>query len=889
MNVVFPKILFVQVMFVAVLLSCSYQANASELPIKKILILHAQMGSNWEVQTDNAFRKQLDLHFGDEAQLMVEHMTGSDFNRLIATEELVDYYRIKYPPGLLNVIVFAGEPSVRFYLDEGRDVFKDIPAILVLNDRSKLHTRLKEDDGVVIEWSEDPKSTLELGKALFPGSSKIVVLHGLANYDITISKPFIEKIKENAGAMQVEVVAGLSIDDVGSYVSQLSDDVLVFPLLSELDSQGNIHSFTDFFYATVNASYQPHLSLWEDFTKVPFGVGVVVNSDVLGKTMGDITKQFIDGASVASIGSVRIINVPMVHWELLKKWNIPLAKLPEGTIIVDREYTFFETHRWAVISVSFLVILQTILILILLLNRRALIKIDSDLKLAVKDLRSSESRIRKLIDDSPNGIYVRRGDHYLLVNQNLSQMLGYSSEELLNKDFSILELVPEDLKERIGEEFLAPLGNSAALVPKQTQVVTKSGVRIDIEFVANTIEWDGEEALLGFMRDVTEQRKLESQLMRAQKLDAIGRLAGGVAHDFNNLMTVIMGSSEMAMMYLDDKDLLKSRLNEILQTTDRAASLTRKLLTFSKKQVVEPRPLDIAAVLTDLEKMLSRLIGEDINLAVNVADDLNAIEADPTQIEQIIVNLIVNSRDAMPLGGKLTITATNTKSIEEKKSSDEESLNGCYVKLVVKDSGAGMTEEVKNHLYEPFFTTKDEIGGTGLGLSTVYGIIQSYDGAIFVKSEIDVGTTFTIYIPALEHKISKDNKSNSEAATSGGNETILLVEDEEIVRKMVSSVLGRYGYTVISADAAIKGVEIFKANPELFDMVLTDVIMPEMNGATMVDKMRSDAPRLKVLFMSGHSDNAIADKGVLLPGLHFLSKPFHSQTLARKIREVLDS
>jgi PAS domain S-box-containing protein len=400
--------------------------------------------------------------------------------------------------------------------------------------------------------------------------------------------------------------------------------------------------------------------------------------------------------------------------------------------------------------------------------------------------------------------------------------------------------------------------------------------------------------IIGTTQDITEAdraeaalRRSEEQLRQSQKMEAVGRLAGGVAHDFNNLLTVITCYSSMSLRQMDKSNALRKYSEEIQAAAERAASLTGQLLAFSRKQVLQPRIIDLNDTVAGIEKMLRRLIGEDVELCTLFDPELGHVKADPSQFEQVILNLGVNARDAMPRGGKLTIQTANVLLDQKTRFRNRDLEVGEYVMVAITDTGVGMTEEVKAHLFEPFFTTKGVGRGTGLGLATCYGIICQSDGDIRVYSELNCGTTFKIYLPRVDAPATTTTVTTDPEALPEGSESVLIVEDEATVRRLAASVLRGVGYQVQEARDAMEALSLIEAR-QPFDLVVTDVIMPKMSGKELYDKMKVIAPRIKVLFMSGYTDDALAHHGVLGPELSFLEKPFSPAGLARKVREVID-
>jgi two-component system cell cycle sensor histidine kinase/response regulator CckA len=386
-----------------------------------------------------------------------------------------------------------------------------------------------------------------------------------------------------------------------------------------------------------------------------------------------------------------------------------------------------------------------------------------------------------------------------------------------------------------------------------------------------------------------ERKKLEGQLRQAQKMEAIGQLTGGIAHDFNNMLMVIIGYSELVLQRLKADDPLRSDIEQVKLAGDRASLLTRQLLAFSRKQVLQPKVLDINAVLTNMDRMLQRLIGEDIALVAEPAPRLWRAYADPGQIEQVIMNLAVNARDAMPQGGKLTIETANVQLDDAYVRQHAGSKPGPHVMLAVNDTGCGMDSETQARIFEPFFTTKEPGKGTGLGMSTVYGIVKQSGGYIWVYSEVGRGTTFKIYLPRVEGVVETVEPGVSPARSVRGSETILLVEDDNAVRKLIHSTLHVYGYTVLEAHHSKHAIQVCERHAGPIHLMVTDVVMPEMSGRELAERLKPSHPDMKVLFMSGYTDKGIVHHGELVPGTAFLQKPFTPNALARKVREVLDA
>jgi two-component system cell cycle sensor histidine kinase/response regulator CckA len=521
----------------------------------------------------------------------------------------------------------------------------------------------------------------------------------------------------------------------------------------------------------------------------------------------------------------------------------------------------------------------------------------NEYRLTIEALRESEERFNQILDEAPVGyLELDREGKILRVNQKELEMLGHTAEEMRGKP--IWSFYAEEKITR--HVTLSKISGDVSFHDTfERTAIRKDGTTLPV-LVVDRITRDKEGRITGIrstVEDLTERRrteetlrKSEEQLRQWQKVEAIGRLAGGVAHDFNNLLMTIKGCSELLLNDFDGRDPRRDEVEEIRKAAERATSLTRQLLAFGRRQVLQPQVLDLNAVVANMNKMLHRLIGEDIQLNTVLDGDLWPVRVDPGQIEQVLMNLAVNARDAMPHGGKLTIETTNVIHDEEYAREHVSVKPGLYVLLAVSDTGLGMDKETQSHLFEPFFTTKEEGKGSGLGLSTAYGIVKQSGGNIWPYSAPGKGTTFKIYLPRVE-KSTKRYRPKAAAVTMapGGTETILLVEDEDSVRAMVSKVLRSKGYTVLEASQGQEALQVSEHHEGPIQLMVTDVVMPHMSGRELAEKLASFRPAMGVLYMSGYPDKAIIHHGILEAGTAFLQKPFTLNALEWKVREVLDA
>jgi len=473
----------------------------------------------------------------------------------------------------------------------------------------------------------------------------------------------------------------------------------------------------------------------------------------------------------------------------------------------------------------------------------------------------------------------------IFVNETFLRTYGHAKNELIGKSINIIhsEKNPTDLLDQIIPESIKNGWQG------EVTDVRKDGQEFTCYLKTTAVQDESGRPLviIGVSHDLTERKQLEAQLRQSQKMEAIGQLAGGIAHDFNNLLTVIDGYVELLTTRMNENSTQNNWVNQIKRASERAGSLTRQLLAFSRRQILQPRLIDVNQLVKEMSILLKRLIGEDVELTSILSNDIGHIKADPSQIEQVLMNLVVNARDAMPEGGQLTIGTKQVYLDPEYAIHHSDVTPGNYVLLSVSDTGIGMSAEIQEHIFEPFFTTKEKGKGTGLGLATVYGIVKQSEGHIWVYSEIGRGTSFKIYLPCLESGKSEQAETEKEEFDIRGSETILVVEDEFMVRELVCDTLRNYGYTVLEASNGKIARQVFEQALEKINLVLTDVIMPEMSGRKLIEILSSIHPGIKSLYMSGYTDEAILNHRVLEPGMAFIQKPFTPTALAKKVREVL--
>ena len=501
-------------------------------------------------------------------------------------------------------------------------------------------------------------------------------------------------------------------------------------------------------------------------------------------------------------------------------------------------------------------------------------------------LRASEERFRALVENSSDALLlIDAQGRVTYLTPSSARHLGWTPEQMVGR--SILDFLHPEDREMVAARVAASLRQPGKSIIEEIRFHHADGTWRIMEGVGvNRLADPAVAGIVVNVRDISERRKLEEQLRQAQKMEAVGQLAGGVAHDFNNLLTAILGYCHLMLDEIPEEDPLRLDLLEIQAAGDRAASLTRQLLAFSRRQMLQPQVVDINTLVAQLEKLLRRLISEDVELVTVLAPDLRQVTVDPASVEQILVNLAVNARDAMPAGGRLTIETANVELDDTYAVTHVTMKPGPYVMVAVGDTGEGMDAATRVRVFEPFFTTKEQGTGSGLGLATVYGMVKQSGGYIWVYSEPGHGTMFKVYLPPIESPSMAPAGSDAEGAH--GSETVLLVEDEDAVRALAREVLRRYGYVVLEARHGVDALRVAERHPDEIHLLVTDVVMPHMSGRELAERLGTVRPKMKTLFMSGYTDHALMHED-RTPGGAFLQKPFTPGVFARQVRRTLDA
>ena len=801
----------------------------------------------------------------------------------------------KYEGRRFDLIITVFDGALRFLMDEGKALSPESPCLaLYAQERRNL-----ERGGEKVVQSPlyyDIRGTLELALTLFPRTERIVFVTGTGKTDLAFEKKARMDFGPWGRKLAFEYTGGRSVEDLLKQAAHLAKGTLVIYGRVEADITGKIYSTRDVAVDLAGASSVPVFCLATSQLDTGVVGGSMVDVEGLSAMLAGALSS-LGGSAPLTIEPASHFVRPMVNWDQIRRWNVRESLIPGNTLVKDRPMTLWTLYRGTVIAAVVLLAVLTGLTLSLSLeNRRR--------KKAETEVRENEEKYRVLTESMKDVVWALDVESmtFLYVSPSVFQLRGFTAEEVmaLTLDGVLKEEDRKTLKNRIlkrRDDFLSGGGNPGLFFTDELEQPCKDGSAIWVEVISRFCrnEKTGRVELRGVTRDISERKKAESerehlqeQLVQSRKMESVGLLAGGVAHDFNNMLNVIFGHSDIAMEDLDEKHPVYEDLRAIRKAAEHSADLTRQLLAFARKQTVAPRVIDLNNTVEGMLRMLCRLIGEDIDLAWMPGKSLWTVNIDPGQMDQILVNLCVNARDAIKGVGKITIETANAVVDAGYCESHLDSLPGSYVVLMVSDNGCGMDKQTRQRIFEPFFTTKGLGHGTGLGLATVYGIVKQNNGFINVYSEPGEGTTFKIFLTSHAEKAETVRGREPERIIPAGNETVLVVEDEALILKVATTILKNLGYTVLSATTPVEALGMAADHEGEIHLLVTDVIMPEMNGRELSEKILELYPGIRCLFMSGYTANVIAHHGVLDGGVNFIQKPFSKKNLATKVRDVLD-
>jgi len=851
----------------------------------------------WPLAMFLTCRSELETRTGRGVEMMMEHPGGEVF---ISNPKALDAYnylfRSRYE-GKIDYIVAWGPATG---LPQIATQLPGVPVVLssILYPAEKPHPPLPDN------VYHDPlylgvTGTVQAALHVLPDTRSIIVITGTGAFGSRYERFTRMELGNEYQGRTLEYWAGVPLPELEARVGALPEYTIIVYLAQAMDKAGNSY---------VPQAVLQHLS---PLASVPiFGVadtyigkgilgGYVFSSAVAGRRAADIIARLEAGQEVKTTGPVDTLDVLEFDWEQMQRWGVSEDQLPAHAEMMNRPASFFVRNPAVLpglfFSVAFIVLGLLVYVWYLYQREDLLKKIILHEQREIK-LHEKYSAVINITSDAI--ITVDLDGNITLFSTGAERMFGYATEEMIGSHIS--RLYPADMRAQ-QQKLLEDTLSSGSLQGVESLRQTADGRIIPVEITLNALKDDqgNPSGLVGTIRDITnrkeaekQQARLEEQLHQSQKMESIGRLAGGVAHDFNNLLTAIQGFSDILHESLPPGSPLTEYVEEIQRAGDSAAGLTGQLLAFSRKQIVAPERLNLNTIVAQSEKMLRRIIGEDIELIVKPEEGIADVLLDPGQIEHVLINLAVNSRDAMPRGGTLTLATSMTSATGKDCETCHNPMDGDYVLLSVSDTGEGIDPETQQNIFEPFFTTKEKGKGTGLGLSTIHGIVHQNKGHIHVWSEPGQGTTFNMHWPAAPPQHDEAEKISSKKPppkTARGTETVLVVEDQEVVLKLAAGILRSHGYTVVTAKDGLEAITKFREEQLRIDILLTDVVMPRMGGKELYEHLQTPYPHLKAVFMSGYTDSAIVQQGILDKDIEYIQKPFKPAELARKIRQVLDA
>ncbi|MBE0574795.1 MAG: response regulator [Desulfuromonadales bacterium] len=800
---------------------------------------------------------------------------------------IVNLLRHKLADKRVEIVITNGALATEFMAKEGKDLFPDATVLALISPNyqilSPAYVRVMN-----IPWQVDPAGTLDVALDLFPETRQVFVVTG-ANDRIL---PFLDEAKEafgsREGKLNFEYSNKMTHEEMLQRVASLPKNTIVIysPFFS--DSTGRTFVPAEVVVNVCKVANSPVFATLEEYLGSGIVGGSLLRTEDVGENAVKIALDYLSGQLKLTepVTTFATSHWVAFDWRELTRWKVDHLPRPEDSIIINRPQTLWGQYKIPIIvaMITFL-FLTALLIALLLLNRR--------LQRTKDEAIESKERFRLLVENAPDAIFVRNKECFTFLNNAALTLLGANSaEDLLGTP--IIERY--HLKSR-GEilKRMTLLNEERKAAPlTQSVCLQLDGTEIDVESTAVPINFQGVEGALVFMRNITDRveeekrrQHLEEQLHQAQKIESIGQLAGGIAHDYNNMLSVIIGRTELAQMRIHKPESLHNDLDQILQAAIRSRNITQQLLAFARKQIIAPRVLDLNETVESMLTMLKQLLGENIDLVWQPKKGLWPVELDPSQMDQILANLCINARDAIADIGKMTIE-TDRVSFDQAYCHDHAGfIPGDYVMLAVSDNGCGMDKKTLDKIFEPFFTTKGLGNGTGLGLSMVYGVVKQHNGFINVYSEPGEGTTFRIYLPRYTGQIAEECEAVGGELLKGQGETVLVVEDEASILTLIEEMLSDFGYKVLTANSPSEALDLASAHQCEIHLLITDVVMPEMNGRVLAGRLQLKHPQLKCLYMSGYTANVIAHHGVLDKGIHFIQKPFSRIDFSIHIRKAL--
>lgn len=848
---------------------------------KNILLLNSyHQGYKW---TDDETRGVLSVLApqGEHTKVYTEYMGMKWTSDPAYFTQLKATYKQKFAAIPFDVIIATDNDAFNFLRAHRDEVFGPTPTVFCGVNYFQPEALQGHQLYTGVSETADFQANLDLLLELHPTTRRIAVIIDTSVTGQQVLREVSAVVPRYEHRLTFDFLTDLTMEELRRRVADLPDDALVLFTFFFRDKDGRLFEHDESAAMVSRASQVPVYGTW-DFS-LGYGIigGKLTNGFEQGNRAAELAARILRGERPQDIPVVmRSPSQFMFDHKQMRRFHIDPGQLPPESVIINRPISSYTLSKRVVWLSGAGTILLLGLLVALLINIR-------QHKAARKELRASEEQYRSLVDNLNVGIYRDNGEpegRFLQANPAMVKLFGY--EDIA----SFLQTPVVELYDRPGDRtaYLSELTRIGFVKDTQLQMKTRNATSIWVSCSAKAV-LDAQGSIRwidGVLEDISEKKRLEEQLWQAQKMESIGALAGGIAHDFNNILTAISGYGTLLKAKVGHDPALAHLLGPILSSAEKAAQLTQSLLAFSRKQVIDPKPLNLNEVITGMERLLARLIGEDIELHLRLSTHELMIMADKSQLEQILLNLVTNARDAMPEGGAISIGSRSLLLRDQASLLQHEFKSpGEYAVLSVTDSGMGMDEATRQRIFEPFFTTKDTGRGTGLGLAIAHGIVKQHGGDISVDSEPDKGTTFSVYLPLIPGGMHEPLEQSLPAA-AGGTETILLAEDDALVRQWTRQVLSQAGYTVIEAVNGEELVAKFQAADHV-DLILLDVVMPRKNGREALDEIRRSHPWIKALFTSGYTADIIHRKGILDQDINFLAKPASQEQLLAKIRQVL--
>ena len=865
-------------LFTAAAMLFTSPARAANTTNVTTSILVVEPGDNRPAFSDfmSRLRQILTTNLSSHVVVYRENLDLARFGGTSYRANLEGWLRNKYQGRKLDVIVASGETSIDFILKVRLKLWPQVPVIAIGTKGMETTLLAGQTNVTGITMDIDVAGTLKAALHLCPNTRRIAFVSSKESDLPELHGRDLKKVEDFCrNRFELIKLVGLTMAETKQRLAALPPGTIVFYDDIWVDASGQIFMPRDALEELSAVSRAPIFSYADTY----IGFGMVGGSCLAYRTLateaaGQIAAVFRAGSANAVPVMQSASSQLVFDARQMQKYGLSEKRIPPGSSVRFHTLTLWEAYYQSVMIVMAALVVQTGLIAALLWQRRR--------------NRESEQRFRTLLDNAPDAVYVQTKERIAYANQATLRLLRAERQEQLLGQYVLDVVAPEWRK--IVKERMQQMGTNDGPLPtigEEYLRVDKS--RVAVEVSAVPVVFHGERGALVFVRDITERKQLEEQLRQSQKMEAFGQLAGGVAHDFNNLLTVIQGNVALLQLQEPLNPDQAGGLVEIAKAAERAANLTRQLLTFSRRQLFQPKPLDLNEVVANTSKMLQRLIGEHISLETHFAPGGAPIKADRTMMEQILINLAVNSRDAMPKGGCLIIQTAAIVISETEAQTNPKARPGAFIRLKVTDTGCGIAPKEMDRIFEPFFTTKEVGKGTGLGLATVFGIVAQHHGWIEVESRVNTGTTFHIYLPRLAESEKSQTEFSRAPEVRGGNETILLVEDEAPVRTLARTLLERKGYRVIEADSGLSALQIWQEHRNTIDLLFTDMVMPEgISGRELAGRLLAEKPGLKVIYSSGYTDDMLGENSPLRNNPNFLEKPFSSHKLLKRVRDCLD-